>query len=297
MMIDSVEVPGARLHVERAGDGPALLLISGGGGDAAMYADVVPLLARTFTVITYDRRGNSRSPFTEPDASIAIPRQAGDAAAILDHYGLQHAYLFGNSGGATIALEMVARHHDRLLGAVVHEPPLVQLLPADAPERREIEYIGRLGRDGHLMRAYAAFGAMTLPDPPRMFLSPAGQAVIAAGTHLMLAAGDLARKINRREPDAMTRQLRNAELAFRRELPELCFDYRPDLAALAATTAPWCLATGRDSVGKPYYTPAHVLSERLGIPCQEFPGGHLPFMQHPEEFTKTLTTILEGFPA
>ncbi|MBB4921004.1 alpha/beta fold hydrolase [Streptosporangium saharense] len=297
MMIDSVEAAGARLHVERAGDGPALLLISGGGGDAAMYADVVPLLTRTFTVITYDRRGNSRSPFTHPEASITPATQADDAVAILDHYGLERAYLFGNSGGAAIALEIVARHPNRLLGAVVHEPPLVQLLPADAPERREIEHIGRLGQDGHLMRAYAAFGAMTLPDPPRMFLSPAGQAVIAAGAHLMLAADGLARKIDRREPDAMTRQLHNAELMLRRELPAFCFDYQPDLTVLAATTAPWCLATGRDSVGKPYYTPAHLLSELLGIPCQEFPGGHVPFMQHPAEFTKTLTTILEGFAA
>ncbi|WP_433413073.1 alpha/beta fold hydrolase [Microtetraspora malaysiensis] len=294
-MSDAVMVPGARLHVERTGDGPPLLLISGGGGDADMYADVIPLLAGTFTVIAYDRRGNSRSPFTHPDAPIDPATQAGDAVAILDHYGLERACVFGNSSGAIIALEMVIGHPDRLLGAVVHEPPLVQLLPADSAERREIERLGRLGRDGHVMRAYAAFGGMTLPDPPRIFLSPSGQALIAAATHLVLAAGGLTRKITRREPDVMTRQLRNAELTMRRELPAFCFDYRPDLAALAATTAPWCPATGRDSAGKPYYAPAHLLSERLGVPCQEFPGGHVPFMRHPEEFTATLTKILEGF--
>ncbi|GGQ20253.1 alpha/beta fold hydrolase [Streptosporangium pseudovulgare] len=295
MESDMVVVPGARLHVERTGDGPALLLISGGGGDAGMYADVIPLLARTFTVIAYDRRGNSRSPFTEPDASLTVPRQAADAVAVLDHYGFERAYVFGSSGGAIIALEMVARHPGRLLGAVVHEPPLVQLLAPDGRERREIERIGRLARDKHVMRAYAAFGAMTLPDPPRLFLSPAGQAVIAAATHVMLAYGSLARKITRREPDVMTRQLRNADLTMRRELPAFCFDYRPDLAALAATTAPWCPATGRDSVGKPYHAPAHLMSERFGVPCQEFPGGHVPYVQQPEEFTATLTKLLEGF--
>ncbi|WP_433515470.1 alpha/beta fold hydrolase [Nonomuraea sp. CA-143628] len=290
-----VEAPGARLHVERTGDGPPLLLISGGGGDAGMYADVIPLLARSFTVIAYDRRGNSRSPFTDPGASITVARQADDAVAVLDHYGLERAFVFGNSAGAIIALEMVIGHPDRLLGAVVHEPPLVQLLAPDSPERREIEHIGSLARDGHLMRAYAAFGAMTLPDPPRVFLSPSGQATIAAATHLMLAADGLVRKITRRTPDVMTRQLRNAELTLRRELPAFCFDYQPDLTALAATTAPWCPATGRDSVGKPYHAPAHLLSGRLGVPCQEFPGGHVPFMQHPDEFTTTLTKILEGF--
>src|SRR5690606_16053147 len=246
---------------------------------------------------TYDRRGNSRSPFTRPGASITPAPQADDAVAILDHHGLDRAYVFGSSGGAIIALELVIRHPGRLLGAVVHEAPLVRLLPADSAGRREIDRIGRLGRDGHLMRAYAAFGAMTLPDPPWLFRSPAGQAVIAAGTRLMLAVDGLARKIIRREPDAMTRRLRNAELLLRRELPAFCFDYQPDLTALAATTAPWCLATGRDSAGKPYHTAVRLLSERLGVPCLEFPGGHVPYMQHPEESTATLTAVLEGFAA
>ncbi|GAA1643947.1 hypothetical protein GCM10009733_046320 [Nonomuraea maheshkhaliensis] len=129
-----VVVPGARLHVERTGIGPALL-VSGGGGDAGMYVDVIPLLARAFTVIAYDRRGNSRSPFTEPRASIAVNRQTDDAIAVLDHYGFERAYVFGNSSGAIIALEMVARHAGRLLGAVAHEPPLVQLLAPDSRDR------------------------------------------------------------------------------------------------------------------------------------------------------------------
>jgi len=290
-----VEVPGARLHVERAGDGPALLLIPGGGGDAAMYADVMEPLSRTFTVITYDRRGNSRSPFTRPDASITPATQADDAAAVLDHHSLDRAYVFGSSGGAIIALEMVIRHQDRLLGAVVHEAPLIQLLPAGSAERREIDHIARLSQKGHLMRAYAAFGAMTLPDPPRIFLSPAGQTAIAAGTRLMLAADALTRKVTGRAPDPMTRQLHNADLLLRRELPAFCYDYRPDLTALAAATAPWCLAAGRDSAGKPYHAAVRLLSERLGVPCHEFPGGHVPYMQHPEEFTATLSAVLEGF--
>lgn len=296
-MADTVVVPGARLHVERTGDGVPLLLVSGGGGDAGAYAEVVPLLARTRSVIAYDRRGNSRSPLTDPRASIAVDRQADDAVAILDHYGLKRAHVFGSSGGAIVALDLVARHPDRLLGAIVHEPPLVQLLPADAAERREIEHIGHLAEHGRLMVAYAEFGAMTLPDPPRIFLSPAGRVAIAAATRLVLAAGALAQQVTRREPDAMTRQLRNADLTLRRELPAFCLDYRPDLAALAESPAPWCFATGRDSVGKPYYAPARLLSQQLGVPCREFPGGHVPYLQHPQEFTATVTQTLEGFTA
>ena len=85
MTSEYVTVPGARLYTERAGDGPPLLLISGGGGDAGMYEEVVPLLAHRYTVLTYDRRGNSRSRFTDPDAAIGVAAQAGDAIAVLDH--------------------------------------------------------------------------------------------------------------------------------------------------------------------------------------------------------------------
>jgi len=293
----TVVVSGAELYVERAGEGPPLLLISGGGGDAGMYAEVVPLLAARFTVLTYDRRGNSRSRFTHPAASIEVAVQAADAIAILDHFGIDRAYLFGSSGGAIIGLDVVTRNTDRLLGAVIHEPPLVQILPPDSAERREIAEIGRLAREKSPLRAYAAFGAMTLPDPPWLFRSPAGQALIAGASRLTLRLSPAVRKLTGREPGSMTRQLGNADLLLRRELPSFCFDYQPDADVLHGAQIPWCLATGSDSRGKPYYTPAHVLAAQLGVPCEEFPGGHTSYLQQPQEFTEALTKTLDGFGA
>ncbi|WP_432174679.1 alpha/beta fold hydrolase [Streptomyces sp. Tue6028] len=289
----TVLVSCARLHTERTGHGPALVLIPGGGGDAGVYEDVVPLLAERFTVITFDRRGNSRSPLADPAAPVDVARQADDVVAVLDHHGIDRAYVFGTSSAAIIVLELLARHAKRLLGAVAHEPPLVQILPADSSERRAVEDIERLGREKGPLRAAAAFGAMTMPEPPRMFVSPRGQAVIAAASRLMLATGGSVRRVTGREPDTMTRILANSALLVERELPEFCFAYRPDLQALRDTDAPWCLATGRDSEGRPYHRPAHVLGGLLGVACEEFPGGHTVYQQLPEEFTRRLTTILD----
>ncbi|MFJ5725215.1 alpha/beta fold hydrolase [Streptomyces sp. NPDC093149] len=288
---------GARLHTEVQGQGPALVLIPGGGGDAGVYEDVAGLLAERYTVITYDRRGNSRSPLTDPSTPVGVPEQVADVVAVLDHHGIDKALVFGTSGGAIIALDLLARHPERVQAAVVHEPPLVQLLPEDSPERRALEDIDRLGREKGPMRAQAAFGAMTLPEPPRIFLSPRGQAVIAATSHLMLATGRAARRVTGRKPDTMTRILSNSTLLIERELPEFCFRHRPDLDALRRAGVPWCLATGRDSVGRPYHRPAHVLSELVGVPCEEFPGGHTIYQQLPEEFTQRLTTILDRLPS
>jgi hypothetical protein len=62
-LIATLDVPGATLHDEVRGDGPVLLMICGGVYDAAGYAGLADQLADRCTVVTYDRRGNSRSPW------------------------------------------------------------------------------------------------------------------------------------------------------------------------------------------------------------------------------------------
>ena len=71
MKTDILDVPGATLHYEVRGGGPVLLLVCGGIYDAQGYADLADALADRYTVVTYDRRGNSRSPLTGP------PRRSG----------------------------------------------------------------------------------------------------------------------------------------------------------------------------------------------------------------------------
>lgn len=287
-----VESTGARLYTESTGSGPALVLVSGGGGDAAMYEQVVGLLADRYTVISFDRRGNSRSAFTEPDVDIGVETQAADVVAILDAYGIDRALVFGNSSGAIVTLELVARHGERVRAAVAHEPPLVQLLAADDPARQEITRIHRLAVDKSPMRAFAAFGVMTAPHLPALLRSQAGQAVLAAGSTAALAVAPAVRRITGCPPSPMMRILDNTDLLLRRELPNFCFDYRPDLTALRTTSVPWRPAVGRDSTGRPYFVAAEALATRLGTVCVEFPGGHTAYQTHPGNFTQRLAETL-----
>ncbi|MEV6102019.1 alpha/beta hydrolase [Nocardia sp. NPDC051981] len=285
-----VDVPGARLHTECVGEGPALVLIAGGGGDAGIFADAVAMLGRDRTVMTFDRRGNSRSPFTGAGGAIDVTTQASDVVAILDAYGVERAEVFGSSGGAIIVLELLTRYPDRVHAAVVHEPPLVQLLEPDDPARQEIERIGELAVR-HPMRAFAAFGVMTAPQLPRLFRSSIGQVVLAAGARAGLAAGSVVRRVTGRAPSVMTRMLGNIDLLLRRELPCFCFDYRPDLDAVRAAAVPWRLAVGRDSVGRPYYAATEKLSREVGAICSVFPGGHTGYQTHATEFTARLVEV------
>ena len=55
-------VNGAELYHEVRGDGPPVLLVMGATGDGGHFDALADLLADEFTVISYDRRGNGRSP-------------------------------------------------------------------------------------------------------------------------------------------------------------------------------------------------------------------------------------------
>ena len=96
----TVRVNGTDLYHEVRGSGPVVLFISGMTGDAGHYADAAELLASEFTVVTYDRRGNSRSPRPPAWTTTSIDEQAADAAGLLDALGVAPAAVFGSSGGA-----------------------------------------------------------------------------------------------------------------------------------------------------------------------------------------------------
>lgn len=123
-----VKTEGDELYYEVRGEGEPLLMIPGGNGDAGFYTSVADILADEFRVITYDRRGNSRSTRNEPK-NFEVSQQARDAVAVLEAVGHPSAYVFGNSGGAIFALEMAARHPQAVKAMIVHEPPVIRLLP------------------------------------------------------------------------------------------------------------------------------------------------------------------------
>src|SRR5690349_16890977 len=128
----ALKVPGASLYYEVRGTGPVLLLICGGVYDAAGYAALAQQLQDRYTVVTYDRRGNSRSPLDGPPEPQRIDVHADDAHRLLSEMGIaagRPAFVFGNSSGAMIGLELVARHPEQVRVLVAHEPPIFELLP------------------------------------------------------------------------------------------------------------------------------------------------------------------------
>src|SRR5262245_37037804 len=124
----TVTVNGTELYHEVRGAGPPVLLIMGATGDGGHFDNLADLLADEFTVISYDRRGNGRSPVPAGWRTTSPEEQADDAAALLDALGVGPAAVFGTSSGGIFALCFLIRHPEAVRGAILHEPGLYALL-------------------------------------------------------------------------------------------------------------------------------------------------------------------------
>jgi pimeloyl-ACP methyl ester carboxylesterase len=97
-----------------------MLLVHGGACDHMAWYYVAPLLAKSFTVYSYDRRGRGESGDTPP---YTVHRELEDIEAMLQAIG-QPAHLVGHSAGGILSLLTAERGHP-LLSLVLYEPAFV----------------------------------------------------------------------------------------------------------------------------------------------------------------------------
>ena len=98
---------GTKIAFDRSGEGPPIILVGGALNTRSFgpNGSLVPLLARHFTVVNYDRRGKGDSGDTQP---WAVEREIEDIEALIEASG-GSAYVYGISSGAAIALEAASR--------------------------------------------------------------------------------------------------------------------------------------------------------------------------------------------
>src|SRR6478672_10126127 len=102
-------INGVQIFWEEHGDaGAPLVLVHGSWGDHHNWDAVVPGLARSFRVFTYDRRGHSQSERLPTQGG--IEEDVADLAALITTSELAPAHVAGNSFGAAITLKCAAAH-------------------------------------------------------------------------------------------------------------------------------------------------------------------------------------------
>lgn len=130
-----VTVNNVQIACEIHGDGEIPLVLVHGAFESRRTWDwVVPHLADSFRVLTYDMRGYGDSK--RPSGQVGSREHVGDLAALIEHLELSPTWVVGQSGGGNIALLLATKRPDLLRGIIAHEPGFGSLLaddPATAP--------------------------------------------------------------------------------------------------------------------------------------------------------------------
>jgi magnesium chelatase accessory protein len=101
-----VEAGGITWHVQAVGSGPTILLLHGTGAATHSWRDVLPLLAKSFTVIAPDLPSHGFS--SGRPSQLTLSTMAAGLAALLATLGTQPDIIVGHSAGAAIAVRMVS---------------------------------------------------------------------------------------------------------------------------------------------------------------------------------------------
>jgi pimeloyl-ACP methyl ester carboxylesterase len=271
MRTDTLDVPGATLYYHLRGTGPLLMFLPGGDGDADVASALCDRLADRFTVVTYDRRGLSRSTIEPAAVPPTVVTHADDAYRLLAALTAEPAILVGSSIGAVIALEIATRHPDRVSTVVAHEPPVFQVLgdAERAAAQEQMEAIENLYHREGAAPAMAKFAG-------------------SAGVDLQDREPDV-----KLTPPTTRERVANLTFLFTYDAPAVR-RHRLDLAALRRATMRLVCAAGRAFPNSVPHRCASALADELGTALVDFPGGHTAWLLRPAEFASRLREILDA---
>ena len=257
------------LHHERAGAGEAVVLVHGSWVDGRTWDAVRPALARSFEVVSFDRRGHSRS--APASASDTVHDDVADLAGLIEALDLAPAHVVGASWGGSIGLRLAAIRPELVSTVSVHEPPLFDLLDERGwPDLAELRAV--LASVEERLDASDREGAARLYFD-RITLTPGGWDGLDAAQRSLLLANAATYLGQCRDPDALG----------------------IELESLSAFTGP-ALVTFGDRRPPMFRRIAELVVEAMpGARGRLIPGtAHDPQVTHPGEYVAALEAFAAG---
>ena len=263
-----LDVPGARLYYETVGRGPVMLMVPGANGSADPFKGVAEHLAAHYTVVTYDRRGFSRSQVDGPqDYDHRLETDADDVRRVIEHVSDEPATVFGASSGGVVVLEVLTHHPSVVRTLVPFEPAAVRQLPDGQKWVDFFLGVYDLYRQSGIEPALKKFREHAFAESDRQIMARA------------------------MDPKNGAYILANATYWFEHELRQYpAVDL--DLDALKAHADRIVLVAGRESRGYPAYEVNVELGKKLGRDVIELPGGHVGYVTHPAAFARQFVQAL-----
>jgi pimeloyl-ACP methyl ester carboxylesterase len=241
-------------------------------GSADGAEAIADQLADHFTVVTYDRRGLSRSAAKRMEG-YGIAAHASDAARLIASLSEESVFVFGSSIGALVGLELAVYHGAQVRMMIAHEPPLFRLLDRD--EREEA-----LSRHEEVLESFQRDGV-----PSAMNLMVALSGVDMNDRELNIPASALAA-----DPQIAKQRYEDLRHFLTWDVPAVT-QYEPDIAAITAARSRVVPAVGSTSAGALAWRCARALAAVLRVEVAEFPGGHSGYVLRPKAFAEKLVEL------
>lgn len=270
----TLRVNDVELFYERAGEGELVVFTHGAWTDGRTWQAVTDRLVDRFEVVTWDRRGHSRSQDGMGPGS--VQEDAADLAALIEALAPGPVHVVGNSAGGNVVLNLVTMRPDLAKTAAVHEPGpfglveesgaqhLVELMEREKLHTDEVE---RLISSGEPRRAIQYF---------------VDQIVLGPGAWAQL-------------PEELKTVMEANASTVADDLRDGWDAHSVDVDALAESPVRLLISTGSESPELERGA-AHGLARRLPaarlIVLPE--AGHIPHRTHTVSYLTMLTDFIEG---
>ena len=237
------------------GAGPAVLLLHAGVADRRMWQPQVEELVGAHRVVAPDLRGFGETPLQPGPFSYV-----DDIVDLLDHLGIDRAFVVGSSFGGKVSLDVAAAVPDRVAGLLLLSPAYSGVAATETFDRFDAEEM-------RLLEVGDVEAAVTLNV--ETWLGPDAEP----------AAVDLVARMQRR--------------AFDLQLPTEQWPEPPESTTppvdLAAIKAPTLVVSGDLDMDHFRAVAAHLadriaVSRRVTLPW----AGHLPSLERPDEVTSLI---------
>jgi pimeloyl-ACP methyl ester carboxylesterase len=222
-------------------------------------------------VITYDRRGLSRSILDDPANGVKLTEHANDVHLLLEELTDQPVLMLGCSLGASIGFHLAVDHPEQVSTLVAHEPVTPRLLPADqrAHHEQELEHLQQAHRRDGLASTLKLVAEVLGIDPANPDAEP----------------GLTPRPMT-------TERIRNFDFFIEHDFTAIIRDTL-DVAALEHTPTRIVPVAGQTTPRTVFDNLcATALADLRGADLLEFPGGHNGNLSHPRAYAAALGAAL-----
>ena len=271
------------LFCRREGSGPTLLLIHGVACDSEFFRQASAILAEHFTVISYDRRGYSRSIPAEGETDFSVWAHADDAAEIIrtelkraneEEICLEESdqqvnkieeqskvnagvFVAGCSAGGAVTAALATKYPELVRQVFLHEP--------------------LMRGSGELATKQDAFWEKLRKGAEK-------HRIITCMMHFVNAMGGMNRDKEGQSMEQQSRNLKNLELFLEKEMDSFSSLNLEDFNI----SVPVTVACGSDDRTGMFHRSAYQAAEAKGWKHRIVPGYHNFASDEPEMFAQCI---------